>query len=119
MRVYVAYDADSVKSSLNGQLCSIIKNEINVEVRFTEEEKWRVSDFFKGNKVLATLPVQEKIDQYSLINFEMISAPSIPGDYIATHHKVSCTRLASFVDNQGEFFSITHPQEASLVQLTL
>lgn len=84
--LFSGFIADALKSSLNGQICDIIKNEINVE----------------GNKVLATLPVQEKIDQYSAINFELISAPALPGDYIATRHK-------------GEFFSIAKPVESPFV----
>jgi len=82
--------ADAVKSSLNSQLCSIIKQEINVE----------------GNQILATLPVQEKVDQYAAINFELLAPPTLPGDYVQTHHK-------------GEFFSIAHPAESPFTPVPL
>lgn len=75
--------ADALKKSLSGQMCSIITSEINVE----------------GNKVLSTLPIQEKIDSHALINFELLTPPTEGGDYLATRHK-------------GEFFQIAHPVEA-------
>lgn len=81
--LFSGFIADELKKSLVSQLCGIIKNEIDVE----------------GNKVLSTLPIQEKIDAFSLINFELLSAPALPGDFIATRHK-------------GEFFSIAHPAES-------
>eukprot|EP00050_Salpingoeca_kvevrii_P006009 m.286929 g.286929 ORF g.286929 m.286929 type:complete len:601 (-) comp11670_c0_seq1:2389-4191(-) len=75
--------AGEIKKSISDQICDIITSQINNEV----------------NKELATLPTQVPIDDYSMINFELISAPVCTSDFV-------------FVPSKGEFFSRNNPKEA-------
>ncbi|XP_019854891.1 PREDICTED: bactericidal permeability-increasing protein-like isoform X1 [Amphimedon queenslandica] len=75
--------ADSLKSSLQGQLCSAATDAINKE----------------ANHALETLPIVEKVDDYSEVNYSLTKVPVFTSTYIETDHK-------------GEFFLIAHPSEA-------
>jgi lipopolysaccharide-binding protein len=77
--------ADSVKHGIQSQLCPAATDAINKN----------------ANHALETLPVIEKVDTTSEVNYELISDPIFTATYVETQHK-------------GEFLSITNPVEAPI-----